>query len=78
MAEPTAPPAAPTGGETIPGPVPRDPPPPPGYVDPVGQSPVLDGLVEKGLDDDVRASEAGRPERAEPPRRAEKQPHTSS
>lgn len=74
MAEPTAP----TGGETIPGPIPRDPPPPPGYVDPLVESPVLDGLVERGLDDEGRAAEAGRPERAEPARRAGKQPHPSS
>ena len=40
-------PAIPTGGDSIPGPIPRDPPPPPGYVDPLEQSPVLEGLPEE-------------------------------
>ena len=63
MAEPTAPTTAPTGGDTIPGPVPRDPPAPPGYVDPVGQSPVLDGLLEKVSVDEGSAPDPDAPER---------------
>lgn len=53
MAETTAP----TVGDTMPGPIPRDPPPPPGYVDPLSESGVLDGLVEDDLDDKGRAAE---------------------
>jgi hypothetical protein len=69
MGEPTAP----TGGETIPGPIPRDPPPPPGYVDPLEESPVLGGVAEQD-----RAGEARQPERAEPAGGTEEQPHSPS
>jgi hypothetical protein len=40
-------PAIPTSADSIPGPIPRDPPPPPGYVDPHDASPVLEGLSEE-------------------------------
>ena len=41
-------------GPTVPGPIPRDPPPPPGYVDPLDRSPVLDELSEEArVDEDV-------------------------
>lgn len=73
MGEPTAP----TGGDTIPGPIPRDPPPPPGYVDPLDESPVLEGLVEETLGDDDRPMDRVRPGPAEPRRQAEEQPHPS-
>jgi hypothetical protein len=36
---------APTTGETVPGPLLRDPPPPPGYVDPLEGSEALHGLA---------------------------------
>jgi hypothetical protein len=39
-------PARPDAGEATPPPLPRDPPPPPGYVDPLEASSVLDDLVE--------------------------------
>ena len=45
----------PTTGETVKVPVPRDPPPPPGYVDPLEGSGALDDLVPvdlPGADDD--------------------------
>ena len=39
----------PTTGETVRVPVPRDPPPPPGYVDPLDGSGALDDLVPVDL-----------------------------
>ena len=45
-------PAGPTGGPTVPGPIPRDPPPPPGYVDPLDRSPVLEGLPDEARVDE--------------------------
>lgn len=56
MGEPTAPPQE----HTVPGPIPRDPPPPPGYVDPLAASPALAGLVEGD-----RAAKPGRGSRDE-------------
>ncbi|WP_377642523.1 hypothetical protein [Oryzobacter terrae] len=54
----TTPPADP---ELVPGPLPRDPPPPPGYRDPLEDSPVLEDLVdpsrgEVGLGDEGAGS----------------------
>lgn len=51
--------AAPATGETIPVPLPRDPPPPPGYVDPLEGSGVLDDLVAAHLPDDVSEASTG-------------------
>ena len=60
MGEPHPPP---TGG-TVPAPLPRDPPPPPGYDDPLVGSPALDNLVAPDLleaDDETptKANEQG-------------------
>jgi len=74
MGEPTVP----TGGDSIPGPIPRDPPPPPGYVDPLDESPVLEGVLEEVRVDQGSARDPGAPERAEPAGPAGERPHTST
>jgi len=51
----------PSTGETVQVPVPRDPPPPPGYVDPLDGSGDLDDLVpvDPPVDDDEPSTRAG-------------------